>query len=1224
MRNLLCFMICLFSICLSALEVELSNDKTELSFRDDFGEIEIITTNINNSPKTTVKLQDCRNTGNPGEAELPVFTKLVTLPEVGNFVVRDVKYNFEVIPLEHEIITVGWQDDIPVSDSYFAHNKWLPEEIITISSPNIMRSQRFTQISIAAVQYNPALNKLRQIKDMEIQFSLDSSNPQNPLTKSKPSAAFDKIAVQNILGAKESRGSAEGQYLIIAPDNVADDLEPLVQAKQKLGYKAKLALLSETGSTENQIKNYLQNAYDNWTTPPEYVILVGDVDGPVSLPAFFVEGYLHPWCVTDHTYTLLDGDDYFPDILIGRLSVRSSYQLNTIINKIIKYQFEPYMANDWMKRAIMISYIQDNYWQFFSPRETVMAVREKLLDFEYTAVDTFIAPWNYGSTNLRNMINTGYSFVNYRGCGAPGYWAGPSGYMFEINDVNLLNNGYMLPFVTSITCGGGNFAYYGFESVFGETWLIAGTPTSPKGAIGFIGPSEHDTKTWFNNAYDMGLYQGVTQEGLYRGGEMLLRGKMELYLNYPFSHNWGNALNSDQFYFYVYNLLGDPGLPVWTDIPQTLSFDHPTEIVTSDNYIPVALNGLFAEGSDFIIAITNDDSLVARGVTDISGEVNIPISNLAAGTYSITASKYGYIPQTSSFEVIDQNIVAVTNIICQPAVAGELIDFSFIIENRTMNEETVDLEFVSQSEYIEVFNPGYMFQIPAGGTQIVAAQFAVDEIWLDAEPFEVIIDLTSSLGTHSFLLHDEVQSPLIGFSEIIVANLTQCLMQNQINNFNLELLNYGTINTGSFEVSLTSLNDNASIVTGSSQYDDIPAGHPGINQTAFQIECEEVMSGEPATIRIDVIQNETVVQEAIFSVPIGIISEESPTFCDYGYFAIECRDAGNFTAPVYDWIEIDPSYGGSGTVIQPDHSTSDGAIALVDLPFDFKYFGTTYDKVSICTNGYISMGETEIILHRNRYIPSGSGPRAMIAPFWDNLTLGNVYYKYFEDQNIFVIEWSRMRNVYNYLYETFQVILYDPLNYPTLTGDGDIKFQYKEVNNVDQNEHYATVGIENEVQTEGLLMTFANVYTPTAHLLADETAIFISTSNAPLVGSDIDLARPQSVLLQNFPNPFNPTTEIRFQVSDFRNIDSAEIAVYNLKGQKVKTLPVILNGVEGSQVNVPRPSTQLGMTQAGNREYSSVWNGTDQNNQPVSSGIYFYKLMIDGKTIDSKRCVLLK
>jgi hypothetical protein len=88
--------------------------------------------------------------------------------------------------------------------------------------------------------------------------------------------------------------------------------------------------------------------------------------------------------------------------------------------------------------------------------------------------------------------------------------------------------------------------------------------------------------------------------------------------------------------------------------------------------------------------------------------------------------------------------------------------------------------------------------------------------------------------------------------------------------------------------------------------------------------------------------------------------------------------------------------------------------------------------------------------------------------------------------------------------------------------------------------------------------------------------------------------------LSNFPNPFNPTTVITFRSEPNKQY---EISIYNLLGQKVKTLPV-------------SPSQ--------NSAVSVMWDGTDLFNQPLSSGVYFYKLIADGKDVATQKCLLLK
>ncbi|HPR18605.1 MAG TPA: T9SS type A sorting domain-containing protein, partial [Candidatus Cloacimonadota bacterium] len=88
--------------------------------------------------------------------------------------------------------------------------------------------------------------------------------------------------------------------------------------------------------------------------------------------------------------------------------------------------------------------------------------------------------------------------------------------------------------------------------------------------------------------------------------------------------------------------------------------------------------------------------------------------------------------------------------------------------------------------------------------------------------------------------------------------------------------------------------------------------------------------------------------------------------------------------------------------------------------------------------------------------------------------------------------------------------------------------------------------------------------------------------------------------LTNYPNPFNPSTTIQFETTNLHEF--AQIKIYNIKGQKVKQLV----------------SDQLSAGQ-----HSIVWDGTDDNNKPVGSGIYFYKLKA-GKINKTRKMLLIK
>jgi Carboxypeptidase regulatory-like domain/FlgD Ig-like domain len=99
------------------------------------------------------------------------------------------------------------------------------------------------------------------------------------------------------------------------------------------------------------------------------------------------------------------------------------------------------------------------------------------------------------------------------------------------------------------------------------------------------------------------------------------------------------------------------------------------------------------------------------------------------------------------------------------------------------------------------------------------------------------------------------------------------------------------------------------------------------------------------------------------------------------------------------------------------------------------------------------------------------------------------------------------------------------------------------------------------------------------------------------VGIDQDQLINNGIKLSNYPNPFNPTTEIMFQISNFSA--AGKIEIYNLKGQKVRQFSIF------------------------NHQSSITWNGDDDNGTPVSSGIYLYRL-VAGNVDISRKCLLLK
>lgn len=91
-------------------------------------------------------------------------------------------------------------------------------------------------------------------------------------------------------------------------------------------------------------------------------------------------------------------------------------------------------------------------------------------------------------------------------------------------------------------------------------------------------------------------------------------------------------------------------------------------------------------------------------------------------------------------------------------------------------------------------------------------------------------------------------------------------------------------------------------------------------------------------------------------------------------------------------------------------------------------------------------------------------------------------------------------------------------------------------------------------------------------------------------------------ILSCFPNPFNPSTTISYNLPD--NIEKPIIEIYNIKGQKIRTFNCHTELVEGQSL--------------------IIWDGTDQYRKKVSSGIYLYRIKSEGFVSRTKKMTLIK
>jgi hypothetical protein len=335
-----------------------------------------------------------------------------------------------------------------------------------------------------------------------------------------------------------------------------------------------------------------------------------------------------------------------------------------------------------------------------------------------------------------------------------------------------------------------------------------------------------------------------------------------------------------------------------------------------------------------------------------------------------------------------------------------------------------------------------------------------------------------------------------------------------------------------------------------------------------------------------------------------VIGELVPS--DTGYYYVYYSGGVHEYAPEFEWLEIGPS--GPGSLIS-EITNEDADTVTVSLPFTFTYYGEDYTTVGVCSNGFLELGVSSYRFGANTGIPAVGGPRALVAPFWDDLdpsVAGDIYQYYDAAGHRWIVEFYQVDHYGGPgHYETFQVIFLDPVYYATPTGDGEILMEYL----VAMQETGNTVGLENYSETVGVQYHCDGVYDEWAVAVTDSFALRFTTYPPDYLGVEEDgglVVLPRVTRLVGLvPNPFGRRLRVDYQVAHLGVVD---ITVYDAVGRCVRVLD------EG----VREPGY-----------YTAVWDACDGYGRRAPAGVYFISFRVRGMSAASsytttEKTILLK
>lgn len=1127
-----------------------------------------------------VLMPDAGTTLDSGYPELPTISISLAIPRQGSFQIQALNTQQSLLPqfLPYPV-QQGQELDSPkgfvLNTDYYTSGSSYPAAAIEYSDPAILRDFRIVTVQINPFSYNPLTQALTVRQSINFRVTYTSEPGINELEGelTSISLAFSNIYESMIFNFADYRdrlvASTPPRILIIHGNNTDPNFLTAINNfalwKRQKGADVTVANTSSSsaGSSTTSIKNFIQAAYNNPLTRPDFVILIGDTSGSYTIPTYTVSGG-----EGDYPYTHLAGSDGLGDAFIGRICVENLSQLQTMLAKVYLYERDINLSTaQWLNRMLLVG---DPAHSGISTMYTNKYIKEMALyvNPDYTFTELYSS--NPSTATMNAAINQGVGYFSYRG------YIGMSGWS---PSESSLNNAYRLLHAIIITCSTGDFDG-GTDTT--EQFTRLGTAASPKGAVTAMGMATSSTHTVFNNALHGGVWGGLLQYNMRTPGEAMLNGK--LYIAQIFGQS--SPSNATSFAHWL-NLMGDPSMEMYTGIPNNFT-------ITTQDSIPLGLSLLDVAVRDSLnmpvagasVTLTQSGTIISRGFSDIQGNVILQLPQGMAGTGCIiTVSKHDFKPLQQAIAVYntgtlvpgtvtidDDNLGASNGNGDGLITAGETVELLFGLTNTGVDPIAGITGYVAtDSPYVTFIDSLVTYSTIAGTAQGFSASPVVMHISPDA-PHETMLrihlilndSLSVSYNVSEFV---PVHNARMIFNSYLVTNGgNQVLDPGETSGFTITVSN--TASTGVTDIygRLYSLNDLVAVTDNTAYYGDMlqnvlvtPAA-----DTFTLLGRSMLLPGMIIPMQLKLYNAAGYLQWIDFTLTVGVVTITDPLGPDaYGYVIYDDQDTSYENCPVYDWVGIAPAEGGTGTAlaISDAYTSSDegdqvgaDALEVVNLPFPFQFYGILYNQITVCSNGFVALGVSANAEFRNYRIPGPMGPNPMIAPFWDDLAThsgGGIYTWYDRNNQAFVIEWYNLKNGFNGTSpETFQIILYDQAFHSSSLGDGPIKIQYQTFNNVSASagsgNHgcFATIGIEDHSGLVGLEYTFNNQYPTAARPLANQRAIYIT--NIPIYHEAAYLILGETFIDDNNGNQVcepSETIELGVQLQNIGNTTSEEVSV---------------------------------------------------------------------------------
>ncbi len=1139
----------------------------------------------------------------------------------------------------------------------YARNDFYPERLALALSTGSLGGYRIGHVSVNPVRYNPVTGKVCLVKSLTLRISYHENRAEATIPTDYQQFLFGQQAKALVANPQDverfaprverqaSKVLPAGNYRSVIISGLAayDTVFARLAAwHTKKGWRDTVVNVSYIYANysgpinEAKIRNFIIDARNTWGTVN--VLLAGQGDdrnysGENLVPAVHAKyiksdvGYYsdEDSIPSDLYYSGLDGSwnangnnvygeisdnvDMYSDVFVGRAPVLNVAQAQNFVAKTMDY--ERGSPGTHIKKMLLPSAI---LWSSYEERPTQRAIAAMTPEGWFDD-SLFQRNGTLSQAAMVASMNDGRGLGHWVGHGDENGIYMSSAY-YNSTNAQAASNGNKQGVHISIACFTGAFDEVSGGDCFAEHIINR----AGGGAVGVHMNSRYGWGALVGGNYVMGPSEmidttfmcNILRRGVYPQGQVLAMAK-NAWVPYADSSNQYDMM---RWCLYELNCFGDPALPILTEQPIALTVDHPSTVVIGyNNWTVTVTDPTKAPVRGALVCLmTETKDVYLYDTTDASGQVTLhPWPTAAGQAMYVTVTARNHQPYEGTAMVNAPSGPYVMHLRHSMSDAagnndgvanpGETVRLpTWVINHGTdpANGVVATLRATGPNGTVTADSTWSYGTIVAGDSAYYAAGFGVYVSPSDTNgsviPLTLVCrDANDSSWSANFCL--TVGTGVLAYDGRTIGGNGR-LDPNETAGMSISLKNNGLGYAENTQAVLRCSDARITIIDSTAGYGTInPEATGGSETDSFRLSVGAMPPG--TSVGFTLVMRCDGVPERLYSwsETVGDL-RYAPTPDNQAtpmYYAVEDSD-GVSRAPVYAWLEI------RGVGTQLTSLSADDAAAAVTLPFNFRFYGTNYSQLRVCSNGWIAFGTNSSTEYLNTGIPTTVFNNAAIFPLWDDLNgLSSsapgawVGYYYDAANHRFVVEWDSLVFWGTSTRLKFQAMFYDST---TAHPYYDVVLQY----NMLADRGSSSIGFQQN-SAVGCQLLYNSIYANTlVSPLGSGRAIRITRTPDVMGISEKPLTLPEKPsrfeLSEAYPNPMRNSTTISFGLPWESKVD---LGVYNIVGQKVATLA-------------------SGVMPAG---YHNVrWSGRSDAGQKVSGGVYFYRLTTPEYTMAKKLIVL--